>query len=124
MEALKEELAQERLEREERLKYGGLKALGEEERLNYEAQLQLEQDMAKQKVEIDQLLHSEMVGIDQRQFERYKHDEMFMDEWTKQLIETVFVDEHDSPLLSQVKDLLKLADKELYRQVRERKITL
>ena len=55
MEALKEELAQERQEREERLAYGGLKALGEEERLNYEAQLQLEQDMAKQKVEIDQL---------------------------------------------------------------------
>ena len=124
VEALKEELAQERQEREERLAYGGLKALGEEERLNYEAQLQLEQDMAKQKVEIDQLLHSEMVGIDQRQFERYKHDDMFMDEWTKQLIETVLVDESGSPLLSQLKDLLKLGDKELYRQVRDRKITL
>ena len=124
MEALKEELALERQEREERLNYGGLKALGEEERLNYEAQIQLEADMAKQKVAIDQLLHSEMVGIDQRQFERYKHDEMFMDEWTKQLIETVFVDESGSPLLSQVKDLLKLSDKELYRQVRDRKITL
>ena len=124
MEALKEELAQERQEREERLAYGGLKALGEEERLNYEAQIQLEQDMAKQKVDIDQLLHSEMVGIDQRQFERYKHDDMFMDEWTKQLIETVLVDESGSPLLSQLKDLLKLGDKELYRQVRDRKITL
>ena len=80
--------------------------------------------MAKQKVDIDQLLRSEMVGIDQRQFEGYKHDDVFMDEWTKQLIETVLVDESGSPLLSQLKDLLRLGDKELYRQVRDRKITL
>ena len=47
-----------------------------------------------------------------------------MDEWAKNLIETVWVDEHDSPLLPMIKELLKLADKELYLQARERKITI
>lgn len=47
-----------------------------------------------------------------------------MDEWTKQLVEKILFDQHDSPLIPQVKELLKLADKELYRQLRDKKITL
>ena len=47
-----------------------------------------------------------------------------MDEWTKQLIEEIFYDQQDSPIIALLKELLKLADKELYRQLRDKKITL
>ena len=73
---------------------------------------------------IQKLLYEDMADIDSRMFETYKGDEMFMDEWTKQLVEKVFVDVQDSPILRQVKELLKLTDKELYRQVRDKEITI
>ena len=63
---------------------------------------------------IHKLLFEDMTDIDSRMFETYKGDEMFMDEWTKQLVEKIFVG-NDSPILRQVKELLKLTDKELYR---------
>ena len=72
---------------------------------------------------IHKLLFEDMADIDSRMFETYKGDEMFMDEWTKQLVEKVFVG-NDSPVLRQIKELLKLSDKELYRQVRDKDITV
>lgn len=84
----------------------------------------MKKEQAQYKAVIHKLITEDMNGIDQRQFEQYKHDEMFMDEWTKQVIETILVDDQDSPILGMTKELLKLADKELYRQVRDRKITL
>ena len=62
--------------------------------------------------------------VDSKQFEMYKKDESFMDEWAKCLIETVWDDERDSPILPIIKELLKLADKELYLQARDKKITI
>ena len=47
-----------------------------------------------------------------------------MEEWAKSLIETVWIDEQDSPIIHMIKDLLKLADKELYLRAREKKITI
>ena len=73
---------------------------------------------------VHKLMHGDLFGIDQRQFEQFKEDEGMLDEWTKQLVESVFVDQMDSPVIRQVKELLKLADKELYRSVRDKKITL
>lgn len=62
--------------------------------------------------------------VDSKQFEMYKKDESFMDEWAKCLIETVWDDERDSPILPIIKELLKLADKELYLQARDKRITI
>ena len=75
----------------------------------------MEQEQARQKAIILKLIREDMNGIDQRQFEGYKSDEMFMDEWTKQVIETIFFDQTDSPIIPILKELLKLSDKELYR---------
>lgn len=47
-----------------------------------------------------------------------------MDLWAKRMVEDVWADEHDSPLIPIIKDLMKLTDKELYLQARERKITI
>ena len=47
---------------------------------------------------IHKLLFEDMADIDSRMFETYKGDEMFMDEWTKQLVEKIFVG-NDSPVL-------------------------
>ena len=63
---------------------------------------------------IHKLLYEDLADIDSRMFETYKGDEMFMDEWTKQLVERIFVG-NDSPILSRLKELLRLTDKELYR---------
>ena len=52
-----------------------------------------------------------MAGIDSRQFEIYKSDETYLDEWTKQVIEKILPHEKDSSVLKQLKELLKLADK-------------
>ena len=57
-------------------------------------------------------------------FENFKHDDNFMDEWTKRVIDVIFKDCQDSPIIPMVKGLLKLADKELYRQVKEKSITI
>ena len=40
------------------------------------------------------------------------------------MIETVWSHEQDSPILPMIKDLIKLADKELYLRAREGKITI
>ena len=84
----------------------------------------MEEDLKQMKAIIHKLIFEDMADIDSRMFETYKGDEMFMDEWTKQLIEKVFVNEQDSPILRQMKELLKLTDKELYRQVRNKDITI
>lgn len=47
-----------------------------------------------------------------------------MDEWAKTLIESVWMDEQDSPILPMIKDLLKITDKELYLRARAKKITI
>lgn len=65
-----------------------------------------------------------MFGIDSRLFETFKNDDNFLDEWTKKVVEVIFKDSQESPIIPMVKELLKLADKELYRQVQERKITI
>lgn len=65
-----------------------------------------------------------MYGIDSRLFETFKEDDNFLDEWTKKVIEIIFKDSQDSPIIPMVKELLKIADKELYRQVQEGKITI
>ena len=109
---------------EERLKYGGIESLQEEERLRYETQIAMEQDYERIKGIVHKLIYEDMFGIDSRLFESYKNDDSLMDEWTKQLIEKVLVEYEDSPLLRKVRDLLMLADKELYRQLRDKKITL
>ena len=65
-----------------------------------------------------------LYDVDSRQFEAMKKDEAFMDEWAKRLVETCWTDELDSPIIHRIKDLLLLADKELYLRAREKKITI
>lgn len=43
-----------------------------------------------------------------------------MDSWAKKLVETVWVDEKDSPIITYVKDLLHVTDKDLYLQARDK----
>ena len=74
----------------------------------------MEDELNRMKGIIHKLLFEDMTDIDSRMFQTYKGDEMFMDEWTKQLVEKIFVG-NNSPILRQVKELLKLTDKELYR---------
>ncbi len=48
-----------------------------------------------------------------------------MDEFCKHVIETVFAeDKAEVKILSQIKELIKLADKELYLRARDKKITI
>ena len=114
---------QERAERELRLKHGGLEMLQADERLQYQVQKEIEDELKRMKGVIHKLLYEDLADIDSRMFETYKGDEMFMDEWTKQLVERIFVG-NDSPILSRLKELLRLTDKELYRQVRDKDITV
>lgn len=86
--------------------------------------LEIEAEQAKQKEIIQKLLTEDLYDIDSRQFEQFKRDENLMDEWAKVMIETIWSHEHDSPIVPMIKDLLKLADKELYLRAREMKITI
>ena len=54
----------------------------------------------------------------------FKRDDLFMDEWSKQLIEKVFAGEKGDPILHGIKNLLMIADKQLYRYARDKEITL
>lgn len=48
-----------------------------------------------------------------------------MDEFCKHVVETVFADDKaETKILSQIKELIKLADKELYLRARDKKITI
>jgi len=47
-----------------------------------------------------------------------------MDEWCKKVIETVFNNETEVKIVRMIKELIKLADKELYLQARDKKITI
>lgn len=49
---------------------------------------------------------------------------MFVDEWCKKVIETVFNNETEVKIVRMIKELIKLADKELYLQARDKKITI
>lgn len=73
---------------------------------------------------IDKLLYEEMLDINFKQFENVKKDDLFMDEWAKKLIEKIFVRERDDPVLANIKSLLMIADKQLYKYVRDKEITL
>lgn len=87
-------------------------------------QKELDEETAKQKKIIKKLLEENLHDLDSRQFEYLKRDENLMEEWAKNLVETIWIDYKDSPILPIITELLKLTDKELYLRAREKKITL
>ena len=63
---LKREIDLEKAEMAERLKVGGVEALGEEERLRYETQQEIESELARLKEIAHQLVYTDLTGIDSR----------------------------------------------------------
>ena len=121
---LQEEIDQEKRDFQLRLERGGLDALQKEERERYDIEKEMKEEQAKLDKDVTVLMTENLHDIDSKQFEGYKKDDNLMDSWAKKMIEIVWHDEHDSPLIAIVKDLMKIMDKELYLQARERKITI
>ena len=86
VQALSAQMEQEKREFQHRLDTYGVENLEEDEKLFYEAKRQIEEENAQMNAMIDKLLHEDMIDINFKQFEMFKRDDLFMDEWTKQLI--------------------------------------
>ena len=83
-------MEQEKREFKQRLAEHGVECLTDDERILYEAQRQIEQEAQEMQYMISKLLTENMHDINFKQFEMFKRDDLFMDEWSKQLIEKVF----------------------------------
>ena len=73
---------------------------------------------------VKQLVHGDIKTVDNKQFNMYLTDDLLMDEFTKQVLETFYPDEQNSQIALELKDILKQMDKELFHRVRHRTLTI
>ena len=73
---------------------------------------------------VERLVHGDIRHIDNKEFNKYKSDEILMDELAKQILETFYSNDMNSPIALELKDILKKSDKELYGRIRGRHVTL
>ena len=99
-------------------------ALTADEKLEQDLLEEIERERV-QKIEIvNQLVHGEIRSIDNKQFNKYLTDDVLMDEFTKQVIETFYPEERNTSLALELKDVLKQMDKEIFHRVRGRYLTI
>ena len=56
---------------------------------------------------VKQLVHGDIKTVDNKQFNMYLTDDLLMDEFTKQVLETFYPDEQNSQIALELKDILK-----------------
>ena len=76
-------MEQEKREFEHRLSVGGVEGLADDERILYETKKQIAEDNAETEFMINKLLNEDMLEINFKQFENFKRDDTFMNEWAK-----------------------------------------
>ena len=73
---------------------------------------------------VKKLVHGDIRDIDNKLFNKYKADEILMDEFAKQVLETFFAKDKNADIALELKDILKKSDKELYLRVRAKALTI
>ena len=85
---------------------------------------ELERERNEKMETVKKLVHGDIRDIDNKMFNKYKTDEILMDEFAKQILETFYPNDKNSEIALELRDILKRTDKELYTRVRGGYVTI